>query len=333
MFFLKVQPTKANKFLIKSLTRILLVSFFCLILGLLPTNSTAATTANPNLRNFGYYSVDADQNNNNITQIKALKNSNVVLVNYNPATAINLLTKASNANLKVIFHVSPYLLSYTANQPTTLRSDYLTLIANMQSQLQAQTTKIQSFYFDEPIWQGVSKTDFRTVTAALRTSFPTIGIMAVEAVAPLRINIPYTSPYGISNVYIDSAYYEFTTDLGFDYFVYSCQSLDYSHQTLLNTLSTVGSQKLWLVPDASINLSCTNSAVNLNGALNYYLNIANTNSRVVGMLPWSYTSYLSNQTIEQIGYIGTKEIFNSASPYYNLNLRQEHINIGKLVTI
>ncbi len=310
-----------------------MISFFCLIFLLLPTRAILANTTNVNLNYFGYYSVDADQNNNNITQIKSLKNSNIILVNYNPATAISLLTKASNANLKVIFHVSPYLLSYTSNQPTVLRGDYLTLIANMQNQLQGKTSNIHSFYFDEPLWQGVSKSSFRTVTAALRSTFPTIGVMAVEAVAPLRSSQPYTSPYGISNVYIDSTYYEFTTDLGFDYFIYSCQSLDYSHQSLLNTIGAMGNQKLWLVPDGAINLSCTNSSNNLNGALSYYFNIANNNPRVVGMLPWTYTSYVSTQTIEQIGYIGTKQIFNSSSQYYNQSLRQEHINVGKLVII
>ena len=300
--------------------------------GLNSISTQAVNAVNPNLKYFGYYSVNADQNNTNIVQIKALKNSNIVLVDYNPSTANSLITKAINANLKVIFHVSGYLLDYTA-KPTTLRADYLSLISSIQSNLGTNISQVHSFYFDEPIWQGVSKASFRLVSQALRSTFPNTGVMAVEALAPLQLNVPYISPYNVSNVYVDSAYLEYTTDVGFDYFIYSCQSLNYIHQNLLNTLSSVAinNQKLWLVPDGAINLSCTNSAGNLLPAMPYYMTIATTNPRVAGLLSWTHSSYLPNQTIENLGYIGTQEIFKSTNQYYNSSLRAQHITVGKSI--
>jgi hypothetical protein len=294
--------------------------------------SLTVSAINPNLKYFGYYSTDADQVSTNLTKIKNLQNSNVAVVNYNPTTVSSMLTNATSNNLKIALHVSPFLFDYSV-KPTVLRSDYLTLISQMQTSIGTKINQVYAFYFDEPIWQGVSKNDFRNVSSALRNTFVNTGVMTVEAVAPLKIGIPYTSPYNISNVYVDSSYLEFVTDTGFDYFVYSCQSLDFIHQNLLNTLASVATlnQKLWLVPDSAINLSCTNSAQNLNGALTYYYNIANNNPRVIGLMNWSHSSYLNSQTIEQIGYVGTRQIFDASSQYYNFNLKKEHIDTGKLI--
>ena len=326
--------TKNNLTLNSIFKKILILGLVAISIFGITTNISTQAVKQKNLKYFGYYATNSGElNNSNISEIGKLNNSNTIVVDYSPNIILDTVRKAEKSKLKIILHVSGYFFDYSV-KPTILRSDYISLTSALKDKLGQNISQIQSFYFDEPLWQGISKSDFKSITLALKQNFPDTARMSVEAIAPLRTNTPYTSPYGISNIYLDSDYLEYITDVGFDYFVFSCQSTDRSHQSVLDILQTLANknQNIWLIPDGAINLSCNSDSSLLRKSLTYYYNIAKINPRVVGILSWTYSGYTPSQTIENIGYIGLKDIFNQNSQYYDKEIRNEHIKIGKNIT-
>lgn len=163
---------------------------------------------------------------------------------------------------------------------------------------------IYGFYFDEPVWRGYTKEAFITATQTIKETYPNKAIVVVEAEPPIK------------NHSIPDGYYQYVTDIGFDYY-YTKQGNDWgTYLSLFEDFRpyTVG-KKIWLIPDGSGDYKDLWPE-----AYEKYLSFALTNDQVIGIMGFLYQWPTDNLTLRSSLIPG--------QPYYNPAFRARQIEIG-----
>ena len=327
---------------IKNFLQLVLTILLLLSISINFKTTLKVEAINPNLKYFGYYnSQEFPLTPDGFADIKQLGNSNITYWDfgsliYNDQRALNLYTldKARAANLKLIAGIGndPFLLAYgqkdTTKGFTFSDQEFDFYFSALENVLQGYEDNIYSLYFDEPAWRGYKKDRFIDLTARLKKRFPNYKLMAIEAYPSV---IPETTLPNAT--IIDTEYIQNLTDIGYDYYPYypsksyspSFKGITLNYVNKLNSITT-NSQKIWLVPDATLETNCNSGSAFLVNAIEDYYDIAQNNPKIVGMLPYLYGGSLSVSN-----YITSKRLFDSADACYNSNLKQKHISIGKSI--
>lgn len=263
-------------------------------------------TTHAELQYFGYYNVNGLPRDSHdfIPEIGARKNSNVAHIWPNPyemSRVATYLTELRQNKMQAIINVDS-IFRYP-NWEDTWKI--------LKDTIKGQEDVVYAFYFDEPVWTGVSLTDFQVYTKRIKADYPSKAIMAVEAYPVFSLN---TAPVG---------YFDYVTDLGMDYYyTYGNNTWDsylYFYGLFVNSSHASG-KKLWLIPDGY-----HNSSDRLGEALTSYYNLAKANPQVNGLLVFGNPG--DNTPV----YLTILEQINPNSPYYNSNTAQIHQTIGSSI--
>ena len=279
---------------------------------------------NPNLQYFGYFHSDGFRSQGSyIEEIATLKNSNVVLINsaFSHTIALERISLAKSLGFKVIFSVHGF---FTGGSIKTANS--ASLVENYQEVWQETTTAlaeyiadgtILAFYFDEPAWNGVKEEDFRTVTKMIRDTYPDIKVLTTMTVYDIGVakydGYPEISP----------SYNEYCTDVSYDSYA---KWNDSTRRTYLEALKSkaTNNQSIW---GCATGFSNNPEQIHeLYAAIKGMYTEAIQEPRYAGILPFSYADGLEGDW----GY-GLHSFFNNTSDYYDRELKQLYVNIGREV--
>ena len=279
---------------------------------------------NPNLQYFGYFHSDGFRSQGSyIEEISTLKNSNVVLINsaFSNTIACERIELAKSLGFKVIFSVHGF---FTGGQIKVANS--ATLVENYQDVWQETTTAlaeyiadgtILAFYFDEPAWNGVKEEDFRTVTKMIRETYPEIKVLTTMTVYDIGVAKYEGYPE------INASYNEYCTDVSYDSYA---KWNDETRRLYIEALKSkaTNNQYIWgCATGFSNNPEQTHELYN---AIKGMYTEAIQEPRYAGILPFSYADGLEGDW----GY-GLHSFFNNTSDYYDRELKQLYINIGREV--
>lgn len=170
---------------------------------------------------------------------------------------------------------------------------------------------VLGFYFDEPFWCGVNQTNFQTVTQRIRTDFPTKKILAIECGIPVKPSL-----FGKTTPEVNSAYYNYCTDLGFDTYDKTWDSGDYNILFAAIKDKAANGQSIWVVPAGSLEFQ---SAYTVSDNLLKWYQISQWDSRVAGIIIYTLSS--------AYGAEGSDELIDSDSYYKTM-----HMAIGRSIT-
>lgn len=259
---------------------------------------SGTTSANTHLRYYGYMSHDglvSDVGSNYFAEISALGNTNIAW-----STSANSQRFADHGIITMITDQRWVFFDSGGNLNVNWQTKWNTLKTRLGT-----ADHIYGFYFDEPVWRGYSKEAFLTATKTIKEAYPNKAIVVVEAEPP------------ISNHSIPDGYYQYVTDIGFDYY-YTKNGNDW--QTYLDLFEKfrpyAAGKKIWLIPDGSGNYSSLWS-----DAYEKYLSIALTNQQVVGLMGFLYQWPIDNLTLRSALIPGESS--------YNQSFRTRQIDIGK----
>ena len=279
---------------------------------------------NENLKYFGYFHSDGFRSQGSyIEEIATLKNSNVVLINsaFSNAIACERIELARSLGFKVIFSVHGF---FTGGQIKVANS--ATLVENYQQVWEETTTAlaeyiadgtILAFYFDEPAWNGVKEEDFRTVTKMIRETYPDVKVLTTMTVYDIGVSKYEGYPE------INASYNEYCTDVSYDSYAKWNDETRRSYIEALKSKATNG-QYIWgCATGFSNNPEQTGELYN---AIKGMYTEAIQEPRYAGILPFSYADGLEGDW----GY-GLHSFLNNESDYYDRELKQLYINIGREV--
>ena len=172
--------------------------------------------------------------------------------------------------------------------------------------------RIYAFYFDEPHWNNISPELFRKMTKKLRETFPGIGILAIEAYPPLLSDS------------IPANYYEYVTDLGFDYYFTHYDSTNPAgwdqYLNIHNHLKPhLTNKKLWIVPDGHAPVM-NPQYLRWKDAFERYLCFAKDNN-AVGIISFIYKTYPQ--------FIELRDLIHPSGAYYDADFRSMHLVAGR----
>lgn len=173
------------------------------------------------------------------------------------------------------------------------------------------------FYFDEPYWSGVSRTDFRNITSIIRNDYPSKKILSVEAGPALEPLF-----FGNSNPEMPNDYLDYCTDAGFDVYNGNWDNGDYHRWTQILINKCGQGQNLWSIFGSFLNGSNPNT-IYLRKQLIRSYRLAMEEPRYIGMLGFSFGT---NQTDWGVGL---NELILPSGTGYDSYLRNLHINVGK----
>lgn len=153
---------------------------------------------------------------------------------------------------------------------TTLRSDYVAHWNTLSAQIAPYIAEVGAFYIcDEPYWNGFSKADIETVSALLKTTFPTTPTMIIEAYP--EITVSYNPPTNVDWI-------------GFDW--YGSYSPEIPNYLAILKTRISATQRIFLVPQGFIKGSETDAQV---AAWNQsYYDLAVAEPKVIGLLVFRY---------------------------------------------
>ena len=273
-------------------------------------NPASAQTApcqpnNPNLKYFGYYGVTSEES---ISEITNMQNTNIILT-----SGWGDPTRYDNYNGKFLIDLRSGMLG-DANQ--VFYSDWETVgIERLRQSVARYNDRVYAFYIDEPYFNNISPQLFRAVTQKLRDTFPTIGFLAIEAYPP------------ILNHSIPSDYYEYVTDLGFDYyFTHYDASNDLGWQKYQEIHTAfepylVG-KKLWVIPDGHAP-SLVVPYERWFDSFERYICFANSQPAATGVLNFIYKTFPQ--------YIELRDLIHPTSSLYNAAFSERHLSVGSYI--
>ncbi|MBQ3572887.1 MAG: hypothetical protein IJA15_08670 [Clostridia bacterium] len=279
---------------------------------------------NPNLKYFGYFHSDGFRTQGSyIEEIAKLQNSNVVLINsaFSFAIAEERIELAKSLGFKVIFSVHGF---FTGGQikvanSASLVDDYLDVWAEAQQTLGKYVADgtILAFYFDEPAWNGVKEADFRTVTKLIRETYPNTKVLTTMTVYDIGVAKYQDYPE------INASYNEFCTDVSYDSYA---KWNDNTRRIYLEALKTKATNNQYIWGCATGFTDNAEITSELEAAIKGMYTEAIQEPRYAGILPFSY----ANGQEGDWGY-GLTTFFNNTSAFYDRELRQLYINIGREV--
>src|SRR5207244_2095550 len=97
-------------------------------------------------------------------------------------TALDDLRKT---NLRGVVNVQWLFVRQKKNEKAVRKVDWRAEFEHYKPLLQAYQDVIEAFYFDEPIELGISTTDFREYTKALRDAFLDKRVIVVESASQI----------------------------------------------------------------------------------------------------------------------------------------------------
>ncbi|MFC1647251.1 discoidin domain-containing protein [Patescibacteria group bacterium] len=266
------------------------------------------TAINNHLKYFGYMSTDGigvEVSPTYYSELANLSNTNVAW------SYIANLEEFSKLNIKGLMAEVRWLFF----QDGELHPDWQTKWENYAQRLQGHEEDIYGFYFDEPVWNGYSKSAFLTATRTIHETFPNKAIFIIEASPP------------ISNNTIPEGYYEYVSDIGFDYyFTLHSNSNDEGWGMFLDNLEKykpyVQGKKFWVIPDGYSN----NSGVipRWPNAFERYLSLVLTTENGVGIMPFIYNADDFLFTL--------RDVLDPTGKVYNPSFRTRNIEVGRLIT-
>jgi hypothetical protein len=293
------------------------------------SSAQALTITNPNLQYFGYYNLDGLPvgSANYIPEVKNnLGNSNVAHVgaDLDQTKMRSYLQSARDSKMKVIINV---FWVFFANSGSATGTTKAKLDPNYQSRwntfvaiLAPYKDDLYGFYFDEPYWQGIQPEDFKTVTGIIKQSFPNKAIMAVEAYPVIENN---------ATTLTNTNYLRDVTDYGFDYYfntktAYGSREPFTTYQTLYQKMKQLaGNRKIWVVPGTIGEGSSDGTQLAAN--FNDYLQLANSDQQVVGILNFLYPRFGAEFPLAAQDYL------KSSSAAYSSVLTDAHQQAGKAI--
>lgn len=173
---------------------------------------------------------------------------------------------------------------------------------------------IYGFYFDEPLWQGKTKEAFVTATRAIHDAYPDKAIIVVEAAPP------------IDNGTIPSGYYDYVTDIGFDYYFTRENSDNYTgwekYLSLYEKFKPyIGNKKYWLIPDGYA--ANTAQSSRWSDAWERYYSLAQSTDNIAGMFGFIYNGGETSLTLSSV--------LTPGSSSYNPTFSSRQIDMGKSI--
>lgn len=278
------------------------------------TVRAAVTITNPNLKYFGYYFTDFNPGHHTVyfSEIHNLSNSNVVRSNF----TVDHLRTLKNNNLRAIMSPPGGYSSFEI---------FLTKWDTWKQNLPADLRDtIYSFYYDEPFWKNRDDPAFpalfKKITQKIHIDFPDKAIMVVEA-------YPMFGDTNKTNFVASGIQY--VTDIGVDFYFAHDGSSWSQYMEYYNKLKLIsGNRKIWLIPDGyagSQNHPGNPTTIsNVKLAFDNYLNLANTDLDVVGMLNFVYGTHPNFP-------VNLRQILQSDNDDYDPTFRARQVAVGKAI--
>lgn len=236
-------------------------------------DDVAVSPAEVHLQQYGYYWAQSSSIGPHLDEVTAYTNLNFV---QGPSDLAACAARAVKCLLEVRWQ---FFENYT------LRPDYIQQWNSLVTAITPYLGSLGGIYLiDEPYWNGtsvggVSVQDLTTCVRTIKTTFPSIPLMAVHAVPNITPSL--VTPEGIDWV-------------GFDAHQMIPDVVD-----LVNTLRATlkPSQKLWLVPPTNINSTYAPNDTAL-ARLNWdYYDLARSDPRIYGLLNFGLWSHQAPNTI------------------------------------
>lgn len=281
---------------------ILLLALTALILGFPPPVSAATCSLeSSSVKYFGYYGLTDPRD---IQEAINMQNTNIIL------------TSGWAGAVGYPGYEGLFLMGLDAGmlgQDGAWYPDWETTgIDRLKYYVNKYNGRLYAFYFDEPHWNNISPELFRKITSKLRDTFPGIRVMAIEAFPPLLSDT------------IPANYYEYVTDLGFDYYFTHYDTNNEAGWDQYNNIHDhlkpflVG-KKLWVIPDGH-SPSDVPQYWRWKDAFERYVCFAKDNG-AVGMLSFIYKTYPQ--------YIELRDLIHPSGAYYDQEFQSLHITAGK----
>lgn len=265
----------------------------------------------PNVKYFGYYHSGGFAGSEPLyAEVAAMGNSNLAFLEGSTVSELeNALIECSENGFKAFFYINFFFVWKNGEQ--VLNDNWEEVYASYKVLFDKYGDDIFAFYVDEPKWNSINEESFRTATKTLREDYPEKRMLAVLAVPSL----------GKEN----ASYFEFCTDLGYDYYGMQSEAKRMEYLLLFSETAAYG-QDLWLVP----------WACEINGATEDLLledlracyDLAKKYNKIVGLLPFTYANADIGTRLGDWGK-GFMEYSNPESEYYMPELTAEHLRIGK----
>lgn len=257
-------------------TRLILTTFLFLS-TLVFTTAARATTAPSHLKYFGYYGYDQMATpSRNFDEVTHFGNTNITLEQDPPG-----ISRFPGSGKFALVDLRFISMDW-ANHKATIAPNWQAIWQAQQAEYAPYKDLIYGFYIDEPVWNGISRDDFLTITRAVHDAYPDKAIMAIEAYPTVDSqNIP-------------ADYYTYVTDLGFDYYFTLYDSDNRTgwgrYLDLYNKfLPYLQNKKVWVVADGSA--ENRDQALRLPNAFEAYFSFAQNTPSVVGLLVFTYKTH------------------------------------------
>lgn len=242
---------------------------------------------NPNLAYFGYYSADGFDYtvpDNQISQIAALKNSNVAHIHtqfeeYEIPHFKAALNDLRANGLRAILNIQWLFVRQVPNEKALKKADWRAEFDRYKPILDSYQDTIAAFYFDEPLELGLSAADFKEYTKALRTAYPTIRVIVVESASQ------------IINENLTADYLKYATDIGIDLYYTDptyLSAFGSFHRAWQKMRADYPDKQVWFAVDGYTRRGST--VRDLIDAFDLYYSLARQDQNAVGMLVFLWSA-------------------------------------------
>ncbi len=298
--------------------------FLILIVFLFCDTKMHSQIAPAHLKYFGYFLIDVGQpstfnplpNNNYINEVASFTNLNQIAVYYpteNLVSRINLMHSLCTKPFVSLQELLYYQID--ANAPS---GKHLKLYADYQARwntfkatngIVLVPEKIGAFYMvDEPKWNNVSFDDLNMVSQMVKSDYPTIPVLVIEAYTQINaLQVPTTVDW-----------------IGFDrYFMFNPSTNSSYQQNLADIKSrrSAPNQKIFIVIDNNWIPeygTAGQTAMNMDIVAQDYYDVAVADPEIVGLLAWVWPS-----GVDQPAQIGARDL--------PQNVKNKNIQIGTMI--
>jgi hypothetical protein len=250
-------------------------------------SSSGSKNRNPDLRYFGYYSVDGfdySSTSHFVPQVAELGNSNIAHIHpqfeeYELPHFRASLAALRQAQLRAVVNVQWIFVRQQKFAKAQRKPDWQAEFARFKPLLDEYKDVIEAFYFDEPIELGINTADFRDYSKLLKEAYPNTRIIVIESASQ------------ILNENLTADYLEYVTDIGVDLYytdpTYLSNSAEF-YRVFRKMVTDFKDKAFWLAVDGYIRRGST--ARDLIDATNAYYSLAISTPRVAGILLFLYST-------------------------------------------